>query len=142
MTSSSFFELYQARLWSLYALNSHHNVKRYLDISDIIDPSWEWFLKDIPQYNGSKKLDEWKAKRESGYLVYSKEVPTFNHTPTTSDEVYIRIIQCPQQKKTKYVGPYDKNGKRWCDLCLVIWNTDRPDVTNQGFAPGRCPDML
>ena len=39
-----------------------------------------------------------------------------------------------------FVGLYDETGARIFDHCLVMWDRTRPEVTNQGHAPGRCPD--
>lgn len=131
---ASFFELCQARTWALYTLKGH-DVRIYLDISHVTDPAWEWFLTEIPQQSGCTRIEEWNTKKEGKYLTYSKDLSTDNA------EVYIHIFECPTSKKTKYVGLYNKDGKRHCDICLVIWNTDHPHVTNPGFAPGRCPDL-
>ena len=133
---NNYFVLCKARTWALYTLNSR-NVKVYLDISDVQDPVWEWFLHEIPQYSGTTKLNNWKAKKECQYLVYNKE-----NDNAIAEDVYIKIFESTDKKKTKYVGLYDKDEKILCCLCLIIYDTERPHVTNQGYAPGRCPDVL
>lgn len=132
-----FFELCQARSWALYTLNSH-NFNVYLDITNVSDPSWEWFLREVPQTNGSIRLNEWKAKRDSHYIVYSKQ----SNVTCTEKDAYLHVFQCDLSHTTKYVGVYDKDGIRLCDLCLIIWDIRKPHVTNQGFADGRCPRVI
>ena len=132
---NSYFELLQARNWALYTLKSR-DVNVYLNISNITDPSFKWFLEKIHDSGVTKNINNWKVKKESHYFVYSKD-----HANTVTD-IYIHIFQCPQSQNTKYVGLYEKDGRRLCDLCLIIWDVNRPHVTNQGYAPGRCPDSI
>jgi hypothetical protein len=109
-------------------------VKLHLDISGV-DPATEWFLcRHIPQYyTDSSKLQDWNGRKESHVIVYTNETPGI-------DNIYIKLFE--DKHGSVYVGLYDEQGKRLCDICLVIWNKEHPHVANQGFAPGRCPDEI
>ena len=104
----SFFELCQAKNWALAHLKSH-NVSASLDVRNISEPAWKWFLQDIPQYYGGVRLEEWHCIDSGNCLVYSK---------TSSDiNVRIHVIQCRVFTNTKYVGLYKEDGTRYCDAC-------------------------
>lgn len=129
---NSYFVLSQARTWALYACNKR-SIKIHLDIEGI-DPVWQWFLeRDIPQDHGCVRLGVWIAHNDGKHITYTSE-----GSGDGCEEAWIRIFD--GEYNNVYAGLYDKDGKRFCDLCLIVWHRDRPHVTNQGYAPGRCPD--
>ena len=131
---NSYFILCQARNWSLYTCNKRR-IKIHLDLNGI-DPIWQWFLeRDIPQDHGCVQLVTWHVHNDGKHIIYTNEAEGYVY-----EEVWIRIFNNCENNNV-YTGLYDKDGKRFCDVCLVIWHKDRPHVTNQGFAPGRCPDQ-
>ena len=140
----TFFELCQARSWAMSVLNSFVDVRIVLDASDV-DKTGRWFLvQDIPQRHGGVQLSNWDAmqqKEEEHLLEFSnRKRMNLNFNCTT---VHIRaFVQTFTESSSMYVGLYDETGARFIDACLVVWNRTHPEVTNQGYAPGRCPDRI
>ena len=124
-----YFELYQARTWALYALNYHNeqNIHIHLHIKDV-DQTCLWFLKDIPQY----AVQKWYSKHDGDYIIFDRDYK--------SEDIIKIFIHLFTDNNSVYVGLYDEFGKLWNDICLIIWDKNHPEVTNPGYASGRCPD--
>lgn len=126
----NYFEMRQARTWAMYTLNNLENIEIILDANNIND-SEKWFLMhDIPQRDGGVTLAEWRGSQETNGMIsfvngdkIEKSLHIFNFTNDTS----------------LYASMYDTNGNMFIPMCLIIWDRKRPHVTNEGYAPGRCP---
>ena len=144
----SYFELSQARTWAMYSLHLIPRSRFVIDLPvesvesvesvDAAASSSSWFLvHDIPQYHGGVKLADWTGKRNSHgtQLVFTRD--------DVGDDVdaclYVRAFR---RYNSLYVGLYKENGAIFAPVCLVIWNRDAPEVTNQGYSGGRCPDVF
>ena len=119
----SYFELCQARKWAMELLKTH-NVRIRLDVSNV-NQSSRWFIMN-------EISESWHGRVQDDYIEFYKE-------ETDHTNVYIRTFE---QDKSLFFGLYDTNGLRLCPICLVIYNRKYPEVSNQGYAPGRCPDSM
>lgn len=127
----TFFELCAARNWAMYVLNSCANVKLVLDVTNM-DKTSTWFLaKDIPHNNGS-----WKGVQNKQTIEYTNR----KEDPVTT---YYICAFVSQRFPSLYVSLYDiTTGCRFSSLCLIIWERNHPEVSNQGNADGRCPPTI
>jgi hypothetical protein len=132
----TFFELSAARTWAMYVLNSHANVKLVLDVTGANKTS-RWFLaNDIPQTSGGITLVPWRAVQNEHTIEY---------TNSENDHVTTWHIRSFTSSRfpSLYVSLYDIiTGARFAPLCLIIWERNHPDVSNQGYADGRCPEFV
>lgn len=60
----------------------------------------------------------------------------------TGKRVYVKLIEPPYVNNQVCAGLYDEQGIRCYDYCCVIWDKRRPDKWDQGYAPGRCTDVI
>lgn len=128
----TFFELSAARTWAMYVLNSQHTpVKLVLDVTGVNKTSRWFLLNDIPQTSGGIKLVSWHGVEKENVIEYKNS----DDDPTTT--FHIRSFT---SSRSLNVSLYDiTTGSRFAPLCLVIWDRKYPEVTNQGYAEGRCP---
>lgn len=127
----TYFEICQARTWAMYALRFTINTRLILDVSDI-DKTSIWFLtNEIPQEHGGVKLGSW-------FGIFNENTIEYMNSDNASDTLHIRVFTDPS---SLYISLYDTTTNvRFAPQCLIIWNRIRPEITNQGYAPGRCPD--
>jgi hypothetical protein len=134
----SYFVLCQARSWALFSIES---MKRKVDVClDVegLDPSWVWFLKsEIPQTHGCVKLSSWNAIRDGNHIVYS-----YNDEQDQQEKqrYYIRLFDGDHDSVNAAL--YDDADKIVCHVCLVVYDKDKPHITNQAYAVGRCPEQF
>lgn len=128
----TYFEMCQARNWAMYVMNNT-NVKLVLDVTNV-DKTSKWFLlTTIPQEYGDIKLVHWIGIQKEKSLEYT------NHD-TTLTTLHIRFFTLSMFPLSLYVGLYDMSTMtRWGETCLIIWDRSHPEVTNSGYAEGRCP---
>lgn len=139
--SSSISELIQIRSWALFVLNHSDNFMVYLNINNIDRKSDLRFLQKSTKYSPSFGYirNGWSSKQEGNYIVFYKN----NNNNKELKSIYIHLFEDKENNNDRlYAGLYDEYGKRYLDFCLVIWNRKYPDITNTGYAIGRCPDYL
>ena len=131
----TFFELCAARNWAMYVLKSHVNVKLVLDVTNTNKTSRWFLLNDIPQIASGVKLDYWHGVQKENEIEY-----TNTNNDSTSTTLHIRSF-ISSRFPSLYVSLYDMDtGIRFAPLCLIIWERNHPEVSNQGYAEGRCPN--
>jgi hypothetical protein len=132
-----YFELNEAKTWAMYTLyNNTENIHLYLDVTNV-DETAKWFLKFTPQYSGSSPIQKWFDNQYGNYMVFSRDNSTEN-----IKNIYIHLFEDDKFVNSIYAGLYDEFGKRWCDKCLVMWNKNKPEINNPGYADGRCPSFI
>lgn len=136
----SFFELSQARTWAMGVLNMQPNVRVLLDVSGV-DSAGRWFLeRDLPRSSGSVGLARWNAARNGSVIEFSNRESSEVECTTVHLRAFVETLA--SSTSSLYFGLYDTSGERYIPACLVLWDRKHPEVTNQGFAPGRCPDWV
>lgn len=144
----SFLEWYQARTWALCTVQRPDRpdrpdappatVRLHIALKDLADPAWVWFLREIPRAWGTDRLEDWFTWADDEHLIYSNALS--RERPERLVRLHLHLFD--GEHNNAYAGLYDEEGKRWGDACLVIWDKKRPDLSNKGYAPGRCPDTL
>ena len=129
----TYFEMCQARTWAMYVLNSRTDVKLILDVKDIDDTSLWFLVRDIPQFHGGVKLANWHGTCQGNTVEF-----------TNSDVVKTTFeIRAFTEKNSVFISLYDVvKGLRFAPVCLVIYDRKSPEIANQGYAPGRCPEEI
>jgi len=132
----TYFEMCHARTWAMYILKSHVDTRLVLNVTDV-DKTSRWFLtNDIPQKYGLVNLDTWFGVQKENTIEY-----TNGDNPTCT--LHIRAFTDSAFPNSLYTSLYNMTTRaRFAPLCLVIWHRAHPEVTNQGYAPGRCPDYI
>lgn len=141
-TNMTYFEMCQARTWAMYILNNHleppFGIKLVLDVTNI-DETSRWFLiNDIPQYSGCVKLIEWDGILKDNTIEFTTS--EYCENPLT---LHIRSFTSSVFTSSLYFSLYNMTtGAIFAPVCLIIWDRKYPEVINQGYAPGRCPDHV
>ena len=135
-TNLTHFEICQARTWAMYVLKSNVNTRLILDVTDRHKTSI-WFLAhDIPQEHGGVKLGPW-------YGICKENVIEYMNGDNATDTLHIRAFTVSSFPSSLYISLYNTTtNARFAPMCLIIWDRAHPEVTNQGYAPGRCPDHV
>ena len=136
--SLTYFEMCSALRWALCVMNSIPDMKLVLDVTSV-DKTSRWFLAhNIPQAYADTKLVEWLAVQNEHAIEYT------NGDGCTQTTFLIRAFTCAFTcHNSLYVSLYNMStNSRFAPMCLIIWDRDHPEVTNQGYAEGRCPQNV
>lgn len=135
----TYFELSQARTWAMCALNATPNMSVLLDVSEV-DGASRWFLeRDLPRSSGGVELARWSAVHNDSLIEFSNRESSEIECTTVHLRAFVETFA---MSSSLYFGLYDGSGARFVDACLVVWDREHPEVSNQGRAPGRCPERI
>lgn len=138
-TDTSFLVLIVARDWALSHCQElgYKNPHLHLDITNV-DDVYGYLFRQIPQTYGLMKLDYWSALVKDGNtettVVYDKD----EHRCEKVSNIYLKTFE---EGESLFAALYDENAKRIGDKCLIFWNKKSPDITNIGYACGKCPAL-
>lgn len=132
----TYFELCSALRWALYVINSIPNVKVVLDVTSV-DKTTRWFLAhNIPQAYADTKLVEWFAVQNEHSIEYT-------NSDNANTTFLIQVFTSITFPSSSYVSLYNMStNARFAPMCLIIWDREHPEITNQGYAEGRCPQNI
>lgn len=132
----TYFEMSSALRWAMYTMNSFSDVKLVLDVTSV-DKTSRWFLENnIPQAYANTKLVKWFGIQKENSIEYTngKGINTI---------IVIHAFTYSRFPFEMYVSLYDMStSTRFAPMCLIVWDRKHPEVTNQGYAEGRCPHIL
>jgi hypothetical protein len=140
----TYFEMCSGLRWAMYVMNAFPNVKLVLDVTGV-DKSARWFLaNNIPQAYADTNLVKWFAVQKENTIECTIEYTIEYTNGDTSDTAfYIRSFTCSTFPSSLYVSLYDMStNSRFAPMCLIIWDRKHPEVTNPGYAEGRCPQHI
>ena len=119
--------------WAMYVMNSISDVKLVLDVTNV-DKTSRWFLAhNIPQAYANTNLVKWFGIQNENSIEYT-------NGDGSNTTFLIRAFNCSTFPFSLYVSLYNMSTKaRFAPMCLIIWDREHPEFTNQGYAEGRCP---
>lgn len=136
----TYFEMCSALRWALDGMNNSPDVKIVLDVTSVDDTS-RWFLANhIPQPYAGTKFVRW-----IGTYKQNEQIIEYTNGNENEDEKMTFIIRAFTDTafpRTVCVTLYNMDGVRFAPMCIVIWDRKYPEVTNQGYAEGRCPKSI
>jgi hypothetical protein len=132
----NYFELCKACTWAMCATNSFENVKLVLDVTSV-KHTFSWFLvNNIPRAYFDTKLVEWLGVQKENSIEYT-------NSNTTDTTFIIRAFKSSTFPSSLYVSLYNMSTNiRFAPMCLIIWDREHPECTNQGYAEDRCPNSI
>ena len=143
----TYFEMCSALRWALDGLNNSPGVKIVLDVTGL-DETSRWFLANhIPQPYTCTKLVRWigtyKTNEERNIIEYTNGNDGDDNNENEKMTFLIRAFTDTACPSSVCVTLYNiSTHVRFAPLCLVIWDRRHPEVTNQGYAEGRCPNSI
>jgi len=136
----TYFEMCSGLRWAMYVMNAHPNVKLVLDVTGV-DTTTRWFLANhIPQAYADTNFVKWFAVQKENTIEYTNGDGCTQGDNTTFS---IQAFTCSTFPSSLYISLYDMNtNSRFAPMCLIIWDRKHPEVTNPGYAEGRCPNSI
>jgi hypothetical protein len=131
-------QIVKARNWALASFNSLRNPHIHINVSDYPE-EYAVILNDVPQSYHNVTIPTWFSRvdtiNDMNYVIYDKDIVDGDIEP---QNLYIYQFKHNDQI---YYGLYDEHGKRVSDRCLILFDRNMT-YENQGYAPGRCPDVI
>lgn len=111
------------------------HIKLHIDVSQITEDDLV-MLMEVPMWFCLSKIKPW-------WSIHDKQdVIVFDNGGSHLNKLELDIKLFEDNQKGVYIGLYTKNGERWCEECLVVWDKTNCGVFNVGYAGGRCPPTL